>query len=99
MSKHEDTSSSGNGHHQVKGCMPDSSNIQPPHEVDSSLRAGITWPRRIMLFPFCFQKLSKILQEILLYVGSGEGTEEEEKKKKRINSFELVKIRTCFNER
>lgn len=75
MSKHEDTSNPGNGH-QGKGCMPDSSSGQPSHEVDCPLWACITSPRRIMPFPFRFQKLNKISLEILLYVGVGGRTEQ-----------------------
>lgn len=80
MSEHEVTSDPGNGH-QVKGCMPDSSNVQPFHKVDCLLWAGISCPRRIMLFLFCFQKRNKISLEILLYVGMGGRTEQEEKQK------------------
>lgn len=98
MSKHEDTSNPGNVH-QVRGCIPDSSSVPPSLKVDCPLWAGVACTRRITLLPFCFQKLNKISFEILLYVGAGRRTEQAEKKKKRrIHSFELVKIRTCFNE-
>lgn len=72
------------------------------HKTHCPPWAGITQLSRIRLFPFCFQNLNKVLLKFLLCIWGWTGKAEQEEgghKKEKDFFFELVKIRTGFNER